>query len=57
MMDLGWVRRVSCDGFGAGQEGVMMNLRWRVRRMSVMDLGWVRRMSCDGFGVGQEGVM
>ena len=48
MIDLGWVRRVSCDGFGAGQEGVMMDLGWRVRRMS-----------CDGFGrgVGQEDVM
>ena len=47
-MDLGWVRRASCDGFGVGQEGVMMDLGWRVRRMS-----------CDGFGrgVGQEDVM
>ena len=33
-MDLGRIRRVSCDGFGAGQEGVMMDLGWRVRRMS-----------------------
>ena len=23
VMDLGWVRRVSCDGFGMGQEDVM----------------------------------
>ena len=42
-MDLGLVRRVSCDGFGAGQEGVMMDLGWRVRRMS--------------FGMGQEDAM
>ena len=42
-MDLGWVRRVSCDGFGVGQDGVM----------------WGRSGGChDGFGVaGQEDVM
>ena len=56
-MDLGrWVRRMSCDGLGVGQEDVM----WWIwdggsGGCHVMDLGWwVRRMSCDGFGVGQE---
>ena len=49
-MDLGrWVRRMSCDGFGVGQEDVM----WWIwgggsGGCHVMDLGqWVRRMSCD----------
>ena len=61
-MDLGWVRRMSCDGFeGRGGPGRcrVMDLGW-VRRMSCDGFGrkgWARTMSCDRFGVGQEDVM
>ena len=62
-MDLGWwVRRISCNGFGAGQEGVRRVSCERFGGGSggchVMDLGCVRRVSCDGLGmVGQGDVM